>query len=207
MNITHVSDIHGNVACLANVYWHTDIWVFNGDVFPTLNPREYDAEVRYQRAWFRRNASAFRAAIGKARVLSVRGNHDFTSLAYCMREHGIDANDIDYDGVPYGGHLFAGFEGIPATTGLWTTEASDATLDALSRRALASGADVLVTHAPPYGILDAGLGIRPLADRLKGEHDVKVHLFGHIHEHAGQDVTIGGVRYFNGSLGARLVVV
>jgi Icc-related predicted phosphoesterase len=46
------------------------------------------------------------------------------------------------------------------------------------------GLDILVTHGPPEGVLDRGLGSRTLAAVL-GNRLVRLHLFGHIHETPG----------------------
>lgn len=207
MNITHVSDLHANLHPLSAVYWPTDLWVFTGDIFHNFNPHDRDTEARMQRNWFRHHANHFLAAIGKTPVLVVDGNHDFACLADEMRTVGIEAHDVTMRAWQFGGHGFAGFGHIPYIAGTWAGEVDDATLDRLSVRALASGADVLVTHCPPAGILSANFGNVPLAARLKGEHGVKTHLFGHVHEHAGEDVTIGPTRFYNGALGARLVIL
>lgn len=206
MDITHVSDLHGNLAPLADVYWPSSLWIFTGDIFPNLRPLDRESEARYQRAWFRRNANAFRAAIRGVPVLCVDGNHDFVSLAQLLTEHGIAAHFVTPDGCEIGGRRFAGYGEIPAMGGFWSGEADDETLARLTARTFASNPDVLVTHCPPFGTLDAGYGNRPLADRLRGAHGVTTHLFGHIHEHAG-DVTTADVRYINGALGARMVTL
>lgn len=63
--------------------------------------------------------------------------------------------------------------------------------------------DVLITHAPPYGILDetdAGikLGCKDLAQILEIV-EPKYHLFGHIH-HAAGSTKRSSTRYFNLSI-------
>ena len=63
--------------------------------------------------------------------------------------------------------------------------------------------DVLVTHGPPYGILDrTARGQRvgceellPVVERLRP----RLHLFGHIHEAYGQ-VEHNGTRFVNASV-------
>ena len=208
MNITHVSDLHGSLDALAGVYWPTDLWVFSGDILPDAPIGDRDSFARYQRNWFRRNAKHFRAAIGDAPVLVVDGNHDFAFLSEEMTDAGMtNVRDVTVRARQIMGHGFAGFGYVPYDAGRWSGEVGNDMLDRASVRSLASGADVLVTHCPPAGILDAGLGNAPLAARLKGDHNVKLHLFGHVHEHAGEEVTIDGVRYCNGALGARLVVL
>jgi Icc-related predicted phosphoesterase len=62
--------------------------------------------------------------------------------------------------------------------------------------------DVLITHGPPYGILDQVASERPVGDRdlLKriGEIKPRAHVFGHIHEGYGSCIK-ESVRYVNAS--------
>ncbi len=62
--------------------------------------------------------------------------------------------------------------------------------------------DILLTHSPPFGILDKSsqwksLGCEYLKLKVK-EIKPKYHLFGHIHASYGQ-VEIDGTKYINGS--------
>lgn len=64
--------------------------------------------------------------------------------------------------------------------------------------------NVLITHGPPYLTLDATrMGLRVgcprLANKIKGLSDLKVHVFGHIHEADGI-VEKNGVTYVNASI-------
>jgi Icc-related predicted phosphoesterase len=63
--------------------------------------------------------------------------------------------------------------------------------------------NVLITHGPPYLTLDAtksGLrvGCPRLSNKIKDLTDLKVHVFGHIHEASGI-VEKDGVTYVNAS--------
>ena len=63
--------------------------------------------------------------------------------------------------------------------------------------------DVLLTHGPPYGILDSvindnQIGCRHLLQRVKIIKP-KVHVFGHIHESYGS-VVEGGTKFINASI-------
>jgi len=64
--------------------------------------------------------------------------------------------------------------------------------------------EILITHCPPFGILDQVLprddsqGSRTLKDRVKDVHPY-LHLFGHIHEGFGQ-YTDGKTDYYNVSV-------
>jgi Icc-related predicted phosphoesterase len=64
--------------------------------------------------------------------------------------------------------------------------------------------NVLITHGPPYLTLDAtksGLrvGCSRLSNKIKDLTDLKVHVFGHIHEASGI-VEKNGVTYINASI-------
>jgi len=63
--------------------------------------------------------------------------------------------------------------------------------------------DVLITHGPPYGILDAVInqrraGCKDLLEKVQ-EIKPKVHVFGHIHESYGMQ-NKGGIKFINGCL-------
>lgn len=65
------------------------------------------------------------------------------------------------------------------------------------------GIDILVTHGPPFGILDEvpdGLrvGCRDLLDRVV-EVKPKIHAFGHIHHSHGQ-VKLGDTLFVNAAI-------
>lgn len=62
--------------------------------------------------------------------------------------------------------------------------------------------DILVTHSPPFGILDQSrscqsLGCEMLTKRL-GKLNLKFHIFGHIHASYGME-TIGNTTFINAS--------
>ena len=65
--------------------------------------------------------------------------------------------------------------------------------------------DVLLTHGPPYGILDEvardrrPVGCRDLLHRVRDLPSVKIHAFGHIHEAYGQR-ELGGTLFLNASV-------
>jgi predicted phosphodiesterase len=65
--------------------------------------------------------------------------------------------------------------------------------------------EILITHCPPFGILDQVLprddsqGSRTLKDRVKEVHPY-IHLFGHIHENGFQKYTDGKTDYYNCSV-------
>jgi predicted phosphohydrolase len=64
--------------------------------------------------------------------------------------------------------------------------------------------DVLVTHGPPYGILDRNSSGQHIGDRelLKRVHIVRprLHLFGHVHDDNGETGK-DGIRFVNAAVG------
>lgn len=67
--------------------------------------------------------------------------------------------------------------------------------------AVPNNADILVTHGPPYGILDMtsrgeNVGCKDLLYRIQELPNLKMVIFGHIHEDAGYEL-INGVHYIN----------
>lgn len=62
--------------------------------------------------------------------------------------------------------------------------------------------DILITHNPPYGILDFDDGINYGSEKLLEKLttlNLKAHLFGHIHSSHGEE-TINGITFSNGSI-------
>jgi predicted phosphodiesterase len=71
--------------------------------------------------------------------------------------------------------------------------------------------NILVTHGPPYGILDElvyvdgtpkgeFVGCQELSKRISQLKDLDLHIFGHIHIHGGCQKHIDGVSYYNASV-------
>jgi|SRR5579863_9701422 len=63
--------------------------------------------------------------------------------------------------------------------------------------------DILITHSPPYGILDQTsknrCGSTYLLNKFRGSTNLKLHVFGHIHENGGKCAQIGMIKYVNAS--------
>jgi len=70
--------------------------------------------------------------------------------------------------------------------------------------AIPDDTQVLLTHTPPYGILDATysgeqVGCKYLRERLSQLHQLKLHVFGHIHHSRGISGTFNRI-YVNAAL-------
>ncbi len=71
-------------------------------------------------------------------------------------------------------------------------------------RAIPDETQILVTHGPPHGILDRTIdgdqaGCEALKRRVS-ELDLKLHVFGHIHEQGGTQMGLGRTVYVNASV-------
>lgn len=66
--------------------------------------------------------------------------------------------------------------------------------------------NILITHGPPYNILDKTifknepLGCYKLLERIKQLKDLDLHFFGHIHSPGGQQVHLDGISYYNAAI-------
>jgi Icc-related predicted phosphoesterase len=220
MIIGHASDLHGRYSMLEGVEL-PDAWVITGDFFPNRGRDqtgriEREAEVAHQVRWWRNKGPAVMRLLGGRPVLWVGGNHDFVNLAGLLKVSKYAGGAFDVADTPadIGGHRFAGFREVPYMSGEWVGESRDLAW----RVAGAMDADptVLLTHAPPAGILDDdgmgtrghGGGVSPLTTALTWRpHRIVAHLFGHIHEHGGRDTEEMGIRFYNGAEHVRLIEI
>jgi len=202
----HTSDLHGRYSLMLDCAEDFDLWIDTGDFFPNKTRGDVAVEPMYQRKWLGWENLPGRLVefLDGRPALTVAGNHDYTSLAHVLVAAGGDAHEVTPDGIEVAGIRFAGFREIPYIAGEWNGETQQSDFVQIVARTLDSVPVVLLTHAPPAGILDSVLthpvGIRPLIDALcYQEHTVKTHLFGHIHEHGGKSVVEMGVRFVNGA--------
>lgn len=213
MKIGHASDRHGHYERLERVET-PDIWVLTGDFFPNVGRAatgriEAEAERGYQLRWWRHNGPSVVRRLRGRPVVVCDGNHDFIRLASALRRAGHAAPVFDVEaGAPIeiDGQRFSGFRAVRRIeSGEWVGEQHG--FDAEIDRVWAHDPAILVTHAPPGGILDGrGLGIPPLTSALTYRpHRIGLHVFGHIHEDGGREHSEVGVRFVNGATKVMMV--
>ena len=211
VRIVHSSDWHGQKKKLP----FADIYIFTGDMYPNFgvpprdvrsviwDPIEPVSEAKQQRNWASSKDGQLRSVLEnqEAPVLCVRGNHDFTDARFQhmnAEEIFVPVNTFEACGLKFGG-----MRGVPPINARWADELEDAEFEYKARQ-LPDDIDVLVTHAPPYGILDDITTFRPLESEYLGSQALrayvnrrhiqegndkpalKLHCFGHIHERGGQ---------------------
>jgi|SRR3989344_2981156 len=214
MKVLHTSDLHGRYQDLLEVLdtQDVDVWVDTGDFFPNKTRGQVPIEIPHQTKWaLKWTKCAFRLAELLKRknipLISVSGNHDFVSLAAIIKraDSKVQAFDISSPekAVSVKGLKFAGFREINFLEGEWAGELHTAGFKDLVNRTFDQDPDVLVTHSPPSGILDAvgrghSDGIAYLTTLLTYRpHVLKAHLFGHVHEDGGKTVQEMGVLFSN----------
>lgn len=196
MRIIHFSDWHAK-APLPQLP-PADLYVCTGDMLPDLSPKR-PRKVIEQTAW--RDANPFPRL--DAPLIVVRGNHDFVALApwFRLTDTVFEITDDPERTFTHQGVKFGGCRGIQEMGGnYWADELRDAEFRWRADH-LPTDLDVLVTHAPCKGILDDGWGAGALSSYVNsrvGRGDaLRFHLFGHIHEHGGQEVRYSSVTFSN----------
>ncbi len=216
IKIVHISDWHGKFleepwskACLpwAHLYLITGDMLKNYQLYDSmyceLNDLEWIDPVRethYQARDVR--GMKFRKYLGnpEAEVVIIGGNHDYVHLTNGFK--GGPTHEIQSPGqiVDACGLRIGGFRGISRICGDWIDEMTD---EELERQVdgLSFELDILLTHAPPYGIMDKvgdfgkgpAVGIRALTRYLnKQAHEdgpLRLHCFGHVHQAYGHLTT------------------
>jgi Icc-related predicted phosphoesterase len=169
-----------------------DLLIHCGDMFDLFN--ETGPDVSEMDEWYGRQRYG--------QVFCTGGNHDrkLESIlahrpqpfknAYFLKDELVEFRGLKIFGTPWVPDLprHAFFKKQSALTELWAK--------------IPSGMDILVTHTPPKGILDASsrgqsLGCRALADELK-RISPRIHCFGHVHASAGHR-RIGETLFINAS--------
>ena len=180
MKILHLSDTHGahhRLHCLpdADVVVHSGDFTMTGTESEAIDFLNWFCDLSYKHKIF------------------ICGNHD--ECLYGANIDGLDSNVhyLNNSGVEIEGFKFYG---IPLFMS-----------DAYSRQdifysQIPADIDVLITHSPPYGILDFDMernwGSEKLLERVN-ELKPQAHLFGHIHRNHGMQ-KIGPTIFSNGAI-------
>jgi Icc-related predicted phosphoesterase len=127
-------------------------------------------------------------------IICVAGNHDWPLVREpdfaqrMMRDRGITY--LQDSGLTYKGLHFWGSPWTPTFFNWAFMLPRSGSEIAEKWKMIPDNTDVLITHGPPYGILDPGLqadnvGCEALARELTYRLQPQVHVFGHLHEGHG----------------------
>ncbi len=140
-----------------------------------------------------------------APLVVVAGNHESTDNLRAAVPLGVTV--LHGESLTFGGvTLFGVGHGVPVTPfGDWSCDLNEAEATVLLDRC--SRVDVLITHAPPFGLGDktsAGVSVGSTAIRAAIERvQPKLALCGHIHDSWGIEGDIGDTRVVNMGPGVR----
>lgn len=202
MEITFISDTHWIVSDPSSKEDLTDllpggpILVHSGDV----SGRGTEREIRLFLDWF--------SSLPYMHKIMIAGNHDF--FFEVAKPEEVEALLAEYPGITYLNDSGVTIEGIkfwgsPITPFFHNWAFNKYTHEIQEHwDKIPEGIDVLITHGPPYQILDLttyqkwNVGCPKL---LKRVYEIKpqVHVFGHIHEAKGE-AEFDGIKFINAAV-------
>jgi Icc-related predicted phosphoesterase len=141
--------------------------------------------------------------------IAIAGNHDFC-LQTSTRDFkelvfGKQRNIIYLQDDPYSTHGYQVW-GSPWTNryGSWAFMQDEPGMEEVANK-IPSNTEILITHGPPFGILDQTYdgrhaGSSALRRKVQQLPKLKIHCFGHIHERGGRSHVDGGVIFVNAAV-------
>lgn len=187
MDITFISDTHGLHDRLR--LKPGTLLIHAGDI------TEYgtEEEVADFLCWF--SGQAFKYKI------FIAGNHDlFLEACTPAKRNRIIPSDVIYlqnSGIEISGIKIWGSPVTPYFLGMAFNARQGTEIQKVWNK-IPSDTEVLITHGPPKGILDNGVGDEELLSRINQIRPI-VHCFGHAHGHNGM-TTINGTTFINASI-------
>jgi Icc-related predicted phosphoesterase len=150
------------------------------------------------------------------KIIYICGNHDWLG----ERNPTLTKEICEAEGITYLDHTSATFEGMNIFGSAYTPEFFSWAFNVQRGKALANkwaqipdNTDILVTHGPPMGILDPvqrfnhrtgeqeieHVGCMDLYNRIQELEQLKLHVFGHLHDGYGQ-IKIRNTTFINASI-------
>lgn len=200
MKIVTLSDTHG---FLPTNLPDGDCLVIAGDICPAHNHT-----VEYQEGFLDDRFNNWLDSLPYKHVVCIAGNHDWVFER--GRPPFIHCNYLQDTSVVLDGVKFYGYPHTPMFCNWAFNETHENLVIAANK--IPEDTDVLITHGPPYGILDSvtdpkwknrakDLGCKALRDRVDNLPNLKLSIFGHIHSSKGNkrvgDTTFVNASYIN----------
>jgi len=201
MRLVATSDCHGHLTAAALPAG--DVLILGGDILANRSG-DPDTDAAFQLNAMR-DLDAYCGTLDFKHVVMIAGNHDWVFERYTdahrvlkniiyLEDSGTEIGGLRFWGSPHQPWFYDWAFNLPRNGGelahYWSLIPDDI--------------DVLVTHGPPYGILDLPFGkgepagCELLLKRVK-EVQPRVHIFGHIHGSYGQK-QIGRTLFVNACL-------
>ena len=175
MKITAIADLHGHKPELPG----GDLLIVAGDLTAWDRDREY---VEFF-DWFQTQDYQKKILIGGNHDNGLVGKTQWPDWCEYLFDSGTEYAGLKIWGSPWT-PIFSGQNKKYMAFGLYESELSE------KFETIPEGLDILITHGPPFGILDRcvwgsrRVGSLALLNRLQ-EVKPKIHVFGHIHESYG----------------------
>ena len=179
-----MSDLHGHLPELPD----SDILIVAGDICPYWNHR-----AEYQEMWLN---NEFKAWLQKANrpTFACWGNHDFVGELGWPLDRVVENALLREVHYTRSGLTFFGFPWV-LRFGQWAFGCEESDIE---RRLQHVEADVLLSHGPPFGACDGGLGSTALRNWIEAKQP-KLVVCGHIHYGRGLD-KIGNTVILNAAM-------
>ena len=184
MIIDFISDLHGSFPTLDG----GDLLICAGDVTA--------------RDTFKQNEEFIEWLVNQDynKIILIGGNHDNyredNPIDYIFNMHYLCDSGLEYCGYKiWGAPWTKTFGGMNPHCKAFTFD-YDAELDA-KWDLIPSDTNILVTHSPPFGVLDAGFGCMKLEKHVKERVKPLIHVFGHIHEFGGMAEQHDDINFIN----------
>ena len=193
MRIVAMSDLHGHLPADVPA---ADLVIIAGDVCPdvpgsALPSHRRSAGIR-QADWLRESFAPWAEGLRADATIMCWGNHDFAGELPPDRLPPLPVEIVTDRAVRVAGvSLYA----TPWTFTVPEVWAFDVEPDELAgyMDAIPTGIDILVTHGPPFGVLDRVASGHHVGSRALAAASARVrpqlHVFGHIHEARGREGT------------------
>lgn len=190
MLLTLLSDKHGLHRELSQAVGSGDLIIHAGDI------TEYGTaeELEDFTDWF--SGLPFKMKV------FIAGNHDLvleegTCLEYWRSKLPCDTHYLENETLTLSGLKIWGSPCSPYFMGMAFNKRRGEEIRQVWQK-IPQDTDILVTHTPPFGVLDVGLGCKELSERLL-RLKPKIHVFGHIHRGYGLQES-GKTKFINAAL-------
>lgn len=195
LRILHISDTHADFDRLKDQF---DIIVHTGDFFPDLPNKFFGPIEKYQKNWLEANINYLKEQVQDKPYFFILGNHDFyddQQLETYLRSQRIKATSLHNKRVEFEGIYFYGFPYMDFINQYFNYGLDEVELkikiDEMFEKFTYDKVDVLVSHSPFQGVLDAkghysSKAMREALEKAIKENKAPSHyLCGHCHYYNG----------------------